>query len=310
MEEIANHNGLEHIKLELTVHARDGGSNVVAHNLSANHGQRFTLGGVDLSRHDGRTGFVLRKAELSETATRTRSEVTDILSNLEQRCGKGVQGARCLGDGIMSSQDFKFVGSSLELGSGKLGDLSSNFHVEALECVQASPDSGTTLGEKTEVRKGVLNALNIAVELGNITRKFLTEGKGRSILQVGTTNLDNVVESLNLGLESVTQALQRRKQSALELKDGGNVHNSGERIVGRSGHVDMVVRVNGLLATLLSSKNLNSAVRDDLVGVHVGLGAGTGLPDNEREVIEELAVGNFSGSLLNGLSNLGVCTTY
>lgn len=68
----------------------------------------------------------------------------------------------------------------------------------------------------------------------------------------------------------------------------------------------MVVRVNGLLATLLSSKNLNSTVRDHLVGVHVGLGTGAGLPDNEREVVKELALGNFSGSLLNGLSNLGV----
>jgi hypothetical protein len=30
------------------------------------------------------------------------------------------------------------------------------------------------------------------------------------------------------------------------------------------------------------------------------------LPDNEGEVVKELALGNFSGSLLNGLSNLGV----
>lgn len=84
------------------------------------------------------------------------------------------------------------------------------------------------------------------------------------------------------------------------------MHNSRERVVGRSGHVNMVVRVNGLLATLLSPKNLNSAVRDDLVSVHVGLGTGAGLPDDEREVIKELALGNFGGSLLNGLSDLGV----
>jgi hypothetical protein len=208
VEEVADHNRLEHIEFELTVHARDGGSNVVAHDLSANHGQRFTLGRVNLSRHDGRTRLVLRETELSETATRTRSEVTDILSNLEQRCGKSVQGSRCLGDGVVGSQDFELVRSSLELGSGKLADFSSNFLVKALESVQASTDSGTALGEETEVGEGVLNTLNVAVELGNITRELLTEGKWRSILQVGTTNLDNVVESLNLGLKSITQALQ------------------------------------------------------------------------------------------------------
>lgn len=208
VEEVADHDRLEHIQFELTVHAGDGGSNVVAHDLSANHGQGFTLGRVDLSRHDGRTRLVLREAELSKTATRTRSEITDILSNLEQRCGKSVQRSRCLGDGVVRSQDFKLVRGSLELGSGKLGDLSSHFLVKALESVQASANSGTTLCEKTEVRDGVLNALDVAVELGNIAGELLTEGKWGGILQVGTTNLDNVVESLNLGLKGITQALQ------------------------------------------------------------------------------------------------------
>jgi hypothetical protein len=31
------------------------------------------------------------------------------------------------------------------------------------------------------------------------------------------------------------------------------------------------------------------------------------LPDDERKVVKEFALGNFSGSLLNGFSDLGVC---
>jgi len=50
----------------------------------------------------------------------------------------------------------------------------------------------------------------------------------------------------------------------------------------------MVVGVDRLLATHLATEDLNCSVRDDFVGVHVGLGSGTSLPDNEGEVVDEL----------------------
>jgi hypothetical protein len=68
----------------------------------------------------------------------------------------------------------------------------------------------------------------------------------------------------------------------------------------------VVVGMDGLLATLHSAEDLNGTVGDDLVGVHVGLGAGAGLPDDEGEVVQELAVGDLLGSLLDGLANGGV----
>ena len=42
--------------------------------------------------------------------------------------------------------------------------------------------------------------------------------------------------------------------------------------------------------THVAAEHLDGAVRDDFVGVHVRLGAGAGLPDDEREVIVEFAV--------------------
>jgi hypothetical protein len=69
----------------------------------------------------------------------------------------------------------------------------------------------------------------------------------------------------------------------------------------------VVVGVNGLLGAHGAAQDLNGAVGDDLVGVHVGLGAGAGLPDNQREVIQQLTLGDLSGGLLDGLTDLGVC---
>jgi hypothetical protein len=48
----------------------------------------------------------------------------------------------------------------------------------------------------------------------------------------------------------------------------------------------MVVGVNGLLGAHGATEDLDSTVGDDLVGVHVGLGTGAGLPDNQREVVQ------------------------
>jgi hypothetical protein len=68
----------------------------------------------------------------------------------------------------------------------------------------------------------------------------------------------------------------------------------------------VVVGVDGLLGAHLASEDLNGTVGDNLVGVHVGLSAGTGLPDDEREVVKELALGDLSGSLLDSLTNFGI----
>ena len=43
-----------------------------------------------------------------------------------------------------------------------------------------------------------------------------------------------------------------------------------------------------------------AAVGDDLVGVHVGLGAAARLPDHQREVVVKLAINDFVAGLLNG----------
>jgi hypothetical protein len=53
--------------------------------------------------------------------------------------------------------------------------------------------------------------------------------------------------------------------------------------------------VDRRLAAALAAGQLDGAVGDDLVGVHVRLGAAAGLPDAEREVVVELAGDDLVG---------------
>ena len=54
--------------------------------------------------------------------------------------------------------------------------------------------------------------------------------------------------------------------------------------------IDIVIGVNWRLRPDSAAGKLDGAVRDNLVGVHVGLRAGAGLEDDQRELLVELSV--------------------
>jgi len=56
----------------------------------------------------------------------------------------------------------------------------------------------------------------------------------------------------------------------------------------------VVIGVNRLLGAHDTTEQLDGAVGDDLVDVHVGLGAGAGLPDDQGEVVHQLARGDLN----------------
>ena len=308
VENVADDERLVDVELELAVHATDSSSHLVTHDLSANHGQGLALSWVDLARHDAATRLVLREDQLAETTTRAATEVTNILSDLGQGRSQSVEAAVGLDKGVVGGKGLELVGGSLELSTGHLADLLSNALGETLESVDASADSGTTLSEQAKIGQGGLDTLDTIVKLSDVSRELLGQGQRGSILEMGASNLDDLLgfEIVNLGLDGGAEAAESGEEVVLELEDGSNVHDGGEGVVGGGAAVDVVVGVDGLLAAHLSAQNLNGSVGDDLVGVHVGLGAGAGLPDDEGEVVEELAVGDFLGSLLDSLSDLGV----
>ena len=68
----------------------------------------------------------------------------------------------------------------------------------------------------------------------------------------------------------------------------------------------MVVGVDRLLAALGPAQLLVGAPGDHFIGIHVRLGARPGLPDDERELVVEVAAGDFGGGLLDGFGEMRV----
>ena len=102
---------------------------------------------------------------------------------------------------------------------------------------------------------------------------------------MGSANLNDVGILLGLLIKRCHQFFQSREQDILDLDSSSDVHGSGVGVVTALALIDVVIGVDRLLAAKLTSKELNRSVGYHLVGVHVGLSARTGLPDDQGEVV-------------------------
>ena len=110
-----------------------------------------------------------------------------------------------------------------------------------------------------------------------------------------------VAKFFRLGLERGQQVLERRQELVMQLLDRGDVHGGREGVVGRLAAVDVVVRMHRRLAAERRAEQLIGPIGDHLVGVHVGLGAGAGLPDHQREMLGQRAVRHLLGGARDGV---------
>jgi hypothetical protein len=67
------------------------------------------------------------------------------------------------------------------------------------------------------------------------------------------------------------------------------MHGGGETVIGGLAAIDMVIGMDGAFAAALSGQQFVGIARDHLIDVHVRLGAGAGLPDDERKLVVQLA---------------------
>ena len=94
----------------------------------------------------------------------------------------------------------------------------------------------------------------------------------------------------------ISQAVNSREQFVFDLHNCSNVHGSWKSIVGALGHVGMIIWMEDLFAC-----NGISTSCDHFVYIHIGLGAASGLPYGQREVIIQFTSQYF----VTGLGNEG-----
>ena len=282
----------------------DGG--IVAVDVGAHLGQGLALGRIDLARHDRRAGLVLRQGQFAQTRPRARAEEADVIGNLEARHGHRVDRAVGHDHGIMRGKGLKLIRRRGEGQAGDLGDLVGDALGEPDRGRQAGADRRAALGQLHQIGQGRLDSLDALDDLLGIAAELLPQGNGGGVLGVGAADLDDVLPRLRLVIQGVVQGLQGGQQAVDDLLGAGDVHGCRIGVVRRLAHVHMVVRVNGSLGAHLAAQHLDGAVRDHLIGVHVGLGARAGLPDDQREMVVQLPLDHLIGGLEDGLTQFRI----
>ena len=305
MQEVVDDDGLEDVEFEVALRSGEADGGVVAHHLAADHGHGFALGRVHFARHDGRAGFVFRDGQFTESAARSAGQPTDVVGDFHQRAGEGLQCAGGEDEFVVGGESGELVGIRGEGETGEVGDFLRGAVAEFGVRVESGADGGAADAEGHDAGEGRFDAREVGVEKRDVAGEFLSEGDRGGVLQVGAADFDDVGESLGFGVERVAEFADGGKQFVHDDLGRGDGHGGREGVVRRLRHVDVVVGMDGGFRPHLAAGHFDGAVGDDLVGVHVALRAGAGLPDAEREMVVELAGDDFVGGLRDELGFVG-----
>src|SRR5882724_11245146 len=135
---------LVYIQLEVTLRTGKRHGVVVAKHLDCHHRECLTLSGIDLSRHDGRAGFVFGNFDFTEAAARTAGVPTDIVPDLHQRPRKSAKRSAHTDHTVVCREGRKFVGSGYERLTGFFCDPSGSCLTKASVGIEPRTDCGAT----------------------------------------------------------------------------------------------------------------------------------------------------------------------
>ena len=145
------------------------------------------------------------------------------------------------------------------------------------------------------------NARQRVVQHGHVAGELLAQRERRRVLKMRAPDLHDVRERARLGVERVPQRDNRGDEPARDLLHGGDVNRRRKDVVRGLRAVHVVVGMHRDLRAHRAAEALDGAVGDDLVGVHIRLGAAPRLPDHQREVLVEPAFDHLVGGLDDGL---------
>ena len=187
---------LEDVQLEVAHGAGHTDRRVVAIHLTGHHGDHLTLGGVDLARHDRAARFIGRQVDLAQAAPGTAAEPTDVIGDLHQSGGQGLQRTGSRNHRIVGGHGGKLVFDGSKRVSGDATDLLGHHGGIGLFGIDAGPDGRPADAEFSEVIQRVFDDLPGLPQLCGISGELLAQRERRRILQVGASDLDDVFECL------------------------------------------------------------------------------------------------------------------
>jgi hypothetical protein len=111
------------------------------------------------------------------------------------------------------------------------------------------------------------------------------------------TDLDDVLPFNGLSCHCVAQSLYCGNQSFFYVNRRGDVHRRREGIVGRLGHVDIVIGMNGTFTANRCAGKLAAPIGNDFIHVHVELRSASSHPNMKRKHVRMFAGDDLVTSL-------------
>src|SRR5437763_17144456 len=88
----------------------------------------------------------------------------------------------------------------------------------------------------------------------------------------------------------------------LDAGKGGEMDSSRDNVIGGLAEVHMVIRMD-LAGAKRATNEFASAIGNDLVGIHIGRSARTGLKNIQDKMAIKFAIDDFLSGLYNGFSD-------
>ena len=158
--------------------------------------------------------------------------------------------------------------------------------------VDAGADRGGAEVDLADQARRLGEALLVLAEHHRVGGELLAERHRHRVLQLRAADLEDVAELGGLGFEGFAQhhhVLQQPVDAEVQRElDRGRID-----VVGALRKVDVVERMQVLVLALRVPEQLERAVADHLVGVHVGRGAGAALDHVDHELLEQLALAHL-----------------
>ncbi len=124
----------------------------------------------------------------------------------------------------------------------------------------------------------------------------MAEADRSGILQVGAAHHDDRFETHGRIGQRVAQPLESWVEGVLDPVDNRQVDDGGNDVVAGLPAVDVIVGMHRFAAATAAAGEFVGAPRDDLVGVHVGLGAAAGLEHHQGKLRVKPALLHLPGS--------------
>ena len=203
-------------------------------------------------------------------------------------------------DLVAAGQGVELVRRGAEVHAGDVANLQRHGLAELLGGVQPRADGGAAQGQVFHELRGGHDHGLAAFKHAHPAADLLSQREGSGVLQMGAADLDQVHVALGLFLQALMHLFKAGNDLFFDSQHGGDVKRRGIGVVAALAAVHVVVGVD------LPAQAVRRDMGDDLVHVHVALGAAAGLPDFQRKFVPVVAGQKLFGRVHDGLGDLHV----